>query len=50
MKYMLLIYENEAEWDALSEAQQRAEMGDRRILREEAARIVAQHRLFVVEN
>lgn len=28
MKYMLLIYENEAEWDALSEAQQRAEMGE----------------------
>ena len=26
MKYMLLIYENEAEWDALTEAQQGAEM------------------------
>ena len=28
MKYMLLIYENEAEWDALTEAEQRAEMGE----------------------
>jgi hypothetical protein len=28
MKYILLIYENEAEWDALTEAQQQAEMGE----------------------
>ena len=28
MKYMLLIYENEAEWDALTETEQRAEMGE----------------------
>jgi hypothetical protein len=28
MKYMLLIYEREADWDALTEAEQRAEMGE----------------------
>jgi hypothetical protein len=28
MKYMLLIYENEAEWDALTGVQQRAEMDE----------------------
>jgi len=27
MKYMLLIYESEADWDALTEAEQLAEMG-----------------------
>jgi len=28
MKYMLLIYEAESEWNALSEAEQRAEIGE----------------------
>jgi hypothetical protein len=28
MKYMLLIYEREADWDALTEAEQQAEMGE----------------------
>jgi hypothetical protein len=28
MKYMLLIYEREADWDALTDAEQRGEMGE----------------------
>ena len=28
MKYMLIIYEREADWDALSEAERQAEMGE----------------------